>query len=95
MFIGETYFGENPGDPLTKNAILQLSIAGTGLLGLGIAWKWELIGGIVSLAAFVVLAIVNPIVLKMELMYIWPVIALLFVVLSRLTRFRPGNFNEG
>ena len=72
-----------------------MSIAGTGLLGLGIAWKWELIGGIVSLVAFVVLAIVNPIVLKMELMYIWPVIALLFVVLWRLTRFRSGNFNEG
>jgi hypothetical protein len=37
MFIGETFFGENPGEPLTTNAILELSVAGIGLIGLGLA----------------------------------------------------------
>ena len=86
MFIGETYIEENSGNPLTKNAILQLSIAGIGLLGLGLAWKWELIGGVVSLVAFVVLAIINPIVLSMKLMYVWPLVAVLFIVLWRRSR---------
>ena len=86
MFIGETYIEENSGNPLTKSAILQLSIAGIGLLGLGLAWKWELIGGVVSLVAFVVLAIINPIVLSMELMYVWPLVAVLFIVLWRRSR---------
>ena len=52
MFIGETYFGENPGKPLANIAILQLSIAGIGLIGLGLAWVWELIGGIIALVPF-------------------------------------------
>lgn len=81
MFIGETFFGEKSGEPMSTNAILQLSVAGIGLIGLGIAWKWELTGGIVSLVAFVVLAIVNPTVFKFPLMLVWPLTAILFIVL--------------
>ena len=86
MFIGETFFGEKTGEPLTSNAILQLSIAGIGLIGLGLAWKWELIGGIIALVPFVVLAIINPIVLESPLMLIWPLTAILFIVLWALSR---------
>lgn len=81
MFIGETFFGENPGNPLTNNAILQLSVAGMGLIGLGLAWKWELSGGIISFAAFCALCIINPEVLNFSLLLIWPVTAILFIVL--------------
>ena len=86
FFIGETFFGENPGEPLTNNAILQLSISGIGLIGLGLAWKWELIGGIIALITFVVLAIINPTVLKATLVLIWPLISILFIVLWVLSR---------
>jgi len=86
MFIGETFFGENPGKPLTTNAILQLSVMGVGLIGLGLSWKWELIGGIIALVPFVVLAIINPIVLESPLMFIWPLTAILFIVLWAISR---------
>ena len=86
MFIGENFFGEKTEEPLTNNAILQLSIAGVGLIGLGLAWKWELIGGIITLVAFIVLAIINPIVLESPLMLIWPLTAILFIVLWALSR---------
>jgi len=85
MFIGETFFGE-VGEPLTNNAILQLSITGIALTGLGLAWKWELIGGIISLVSFVVLAIINPVVLEVPLMFAWPLTAILFIVLWAISR---------
>ena len=89
MFIGETFFGENPGKPLENNEILQLSITGIALIGLGLAWKWELFGGIISLTAYFVLAIINPIVLKATLVLIWPAIAILFIMLWVLSRNSP------
>ncbi|MEN8193329.1 MAG: hypothetical protein ABFS12_10975 [Bacteroidota bacterium] len=89
MFIGETFFGENPGKPLENNEILQLSISGLGLIGLGLAWKWELFGGIIALTAYIVLAIINPIVLKATLVLIWPAISILFIVLWVLSRNSP------
>ncbi|MHA7832659.1 MAG: DUF7670 domain-containing protein [Flagellimonas sp.] len=78
MFIGETFF-EDTGGPLTSNAILQLSIAGVGLIGLALAWKWELMGGLVALISFVVLAILNPRILQMPLMFVWPANAVFFI----------------
>jgi hypothetical protein len=86
MFIGETWFGENPGEPMSSNAILQLSVAGIGLIGLGLAWKWELIGGIIASTAFVALAIINPSVLETSLLFIWPLTAVLFIVLWAISR---------
>ena len=80
MFIGET------GESLTNNAILQLSITGIGLIGLALAWKWELIGGSIALLSFVVLAIINPIVLEVPLMFAWPLTAILFIVLWAISR---------
>ena len=84
MFIPD--FGSESGNPLTANAILQLSVTGIGLIGLGLAWKWELIGGIIASAAFVVLAIINPSVLKGLIVVIWPLTGILFIVLWALCR---------
>lgn len=86
MFIGETFFEESTGGPLTSNAILQLSVAAVGLIGLGLAWKWELIGGIIAFVFFILLAIINPKVLEMPLMYVWPANAMLFIMLWALKR---------
>ncbi len=79
------FIGENSGD-LSTNAILQLSISGIGLIGLGLAWKWELTGGIISLVAYLVLTIINPRVLDFSLVYFWPAIAILFIVLWAINR---------
>ena len=86
MFIGQTFSVEKPGEHLSTNEIIQLSVNGIGLIGLGLAWKWELIGGIIALVAFIVLAIINPIVLKGPLLFIWPIIAILFIVLWAISR---------
>lgn len=61
MFIGESMESVNrlSNEPLTRYSILQLLLFSIGLLGLAIAWKWELTGGLVSLIAFVTLFIVN------------------------------------
>ena len=78
MFIGEAFFSENPGKPISTNDILQLSTMGLGLIGLGLAWKWVLIGGIIALAAFVALVFINTSVIHPSLLYIVPITALLF-----------------
>jgi hypothetical protein len=85
MFIGEN-FGSESGNPLTTNAIIQLAITAIGLIGLGLAWKWELTGGIIALVAFIVLAIINPIIQKAPLLLIWPIIAILFIVLWAISK---------
>jgi hypothetical protein len=85
MFIGETFFGENPGKPLTSDAILQISVLGVGLIGLGFAWKWELSGGIIALLSFIVLAIINPDVLE-SIVIFWPITAIGYIVLWALSR---------
>ena len=83
MFIGETLDSANP---LSTNSIIQLSLMGIGLIGLGLAWKWELIGGIIALVAFVGLAIINPETLHFSLLLLYPATAILFIVLWALSR---------
>lgn len=66
---------------IEADEILGFSVTGLGLLGLAIAWKWELIGGIISLLGFIGLAIMTPMILSVALMWVWPIIAILFIVL--------------
>jgi hypothetical protein len=81
MFIGETIEGLAKGhsEPMTWYSIFQLILFGIGLLGLVIAWKWEMAGGIISVLSFIILFIVNPAAL-VALMIIFPATAILFIV---------------
>ena len=93
LFIAGFIIGENSGEPLINNdwidnAILLLSVAGLGIIGLGLAWKWELVGGIIASVAFIGLAIINPSLLDYGLLFIWPITAILFIVLWALSRNR-------
>jgi hypothetical protein len=93
LFIAGFVIGENSSSPLinnalTDNVILQLSVAGMGMIGLGVAWKWELIGGILALIASIGLIIINPSLLDYGLLLIWPITAILFIVLWALRRNR-------
>jgi len=83
MFIGETLDSANP---LSANAILQVSLIGLSLIGLGLAWKWELWGGIIALAAYAGLAILNPDTLHFSLLLLYPATAILFIVLWAISR---------
>jgi len=80
MFIGETMESAkraNP-EPITSYTIIQLTLFGIGLFGLALAWKWELIGGIISLLAFIAIFIVNPEAILLP-MFIFPANAILFI----------------
>jgi len=80
MFIPESMDSESH-KWIEADEILGFSVVGLGLLGLAFAWIWELIGGIVSLAAFAAFAIMTPQILSVPLMWVWPIIAILFIVL--------------
>jgi len=83
MFIGETFFPPESlnSEPLSENSIVQLALFGIVLLGLGLAWKWELRGGLVALGAFIALVIVNPGALQFSLLLLYPGTAILFMLL--------------
>lgn len=48
--------------------------------GLGLAWKWELIGALVSLIGFIGVGILSPDAMKMPMMYLFPLTAILFLI---------------
>lgn len=56
-------------------------IAGVFILGgLGLAWKWELIGALVSLIGFIGVGILSPDVMTKPMMYLFPLTAILFLI---------------
>ncbi|MDP2162092.1 MAG: hypothetical protein Q8K02_16555 [Flavobacterium sp.] len=86
MFIGQTMESAKEGtsSPMTFYTVLLIALFAIGLLGLALAWKWELIGGIISLLAFIALFIgiyiFNSIALdKLALLFIYPANAILFI----------------
>ena len=84
MFIFETFSLENPGKHSISIREIPI-IWGIGFIGLGLAWKWELIGSIISLVAFVVAGINEPGIWTSPLL-IWPATAILFIVLWAISR---------
>ena len=88
MFIGETFFQPESlnAKPMSTSSIFQLSLMGIGLIALGLAWKWELTGGIIALATYVGLAIINPATLQFPLLLLYPATAILFIVLWKINR---------
>ena len=88
MFIGETFFQDEAfkPEPMSANSILQVSLFVVSMIGLALAWKWELWGGILTLVALAVLAIVNPNILSFPLLLIYPLTAILFIVLWAIDR---------
>lgn len=82
MFMGYRVFPESEEiKPLSTKAVIGFYIVGIGFIGLLIAWKWELTGAIISLIAFAGLAVIFPMVLIPNPMYVWPGTAVLFIVL--------------
>ncbi len=70
FLIGEYLEGrtrpQNP--PIAIGAVVELTIVSLSLVGLLVAWKWELAGGAVALAAFVLANVINP-----GFLVLWPV----------------------
>ena len=79
---------------MTIKAIIGLTLAGIGLLGLALAWKWEMAGGIICVVAFIVFFIVNADEL-LGLMLIFPANGLLFIAAAYWSKeSKKNNFDE-
>lgn len=76
MVVGEAISPppNHPNEPMTVDSMVQLSFTVVGILGLLLAWRWEIAGGVLALFAFVALGVVNPRTIP------WPLLA--FVIPS-------------
>ena len=86
MELGELF--ANSGNE--GNGIQTTMIIGTVMMmgGLLVAWKWEVWGGLISLAGFFQVAFINPHVWKLPMMYILFLSpALLFLIIGLVKRF--------
>ena len=91
LFMGYRVFPE-PGEinPLSTKEIIGFYFVGIGFIGLLLAWKWEIPGAIISLIAYALLAVMNPMILVPSPMYLWPATAVLFILLWK----KKKNGNE-
>lgn len=90
FYLAYTLFPESgEGNPITTKEIIGFCIVVIGFIGLLVAWKWEMPGAIISLIAYAALAVMNPMILIPSPMYLWPVTAVLFILLWK--RKKDGN----
>jgi hypothetical protein len=71
--------------PLSTADIVQLVLAATELISLGLAWRWEVVGGSITLVAFLIHGIINPRTVFFPLLMI-PITAILFLFCWGLAR---------
>ena len=71
--------------PLSTADIVQLVLATIELIGLALAWRWEALGGSMTLIAFIIQGIINPRTFLFPLLMI-PLTAILFLSCWRLGR---------
>lgn len=94
--IPELITEHKPNAEPTSISIILMGVLMLG--GLGFAWKWELIGALISLVGFIGVGILNPDALTMPMMYLFPLTALLFLIcwrLSKLHRTKEENVDQG
>ena len=68
--------GEEASRPLNARDYVGLTTMGAWLVGLAVAWKWEFIGGVITLVAYLIAIAANPAVLMFVFI---PITALLFL----------------
>ena len=71
FFMAEEVFIDHP--RTTPLLIGPLVLGALLLVGLGLAWKWELLGALISLFGFIGVSIINPHVLNKPFWYIFAV----------------------
>jgi hypothetical protein len=80
FFVGDVLVPPSSASvPLSTADIAQLVLAATELIGLALAWKWEVVGGSITLVAFIIKAIINPRTVFFPLLMI-PITAILFLL---------------
>ena len=85
--IAQSITEHNPTSEPTPIVMILVGVLMLG--GLGLAWKWELIGALISLVGFFGVGILNPNGLLMPMMYLFPLTAILFLICWWLSKFSP------
>ena len=95
FYIAYKVFPEpGEGNPLTTKEIIGFCFVVIGFIGLLLAWKWEIPGAIISLIAYTALALIYPMILVPSPMYVWPVTAVLFIVLWKRRNINKEKLNQ-
>ena len=82
--IGEGVTEHHPNAVPTP--IINYIVGALMLGGLGLAWKWEFIGALISLIGFVGVIIVNPHSLTHPMMFLFAVPSILFLIHWRVSK---------
>jgi hypothetical protein len=86
FFTAEEIFRDHP--RTTPLPIVGVVLGALLITGLGLSWKWERPGALISLVAFIGISVVNPDALTKPLWYMFPVTAVLFLLCWWSNRFR-------
>ena len=85
--------------PTAEPTQIIMILAGIMILGgLGLAWKWELIGAMISLVGFIGVGVLNPDAMTKPMMYLFPITAILFLICWRLSKLhltKEENIGQG
>jgi len=87
FFPEQSYSATN----LEQDQMATVLVGALIFIGLALAWKWELIGAIISLIGFIGLGILYPYMLTMPIVYFFPLAAILFIISWWLSRFKVKN----
>ena len=92
-FHAMSFFGDLPMANLTTSDYMNLGLWVLVMLGMIIAWKWEVAGGLLIIAVFVVQVNRNPMVLSMWAFWIAPLTGALFLISWMISRKKnePGT----
>ncbi len=63
-----------------------LALMVISILGLVFAWKWELPGAIVALAAFIINAAINPRIMGLYIHFFIPALAIIYILVWWMSR---------
>ncbi len=91
LFFVASLLGDRPVATLTFLDWVKLGLWLVIMIGFLVAWRWEVAGGLIVIAAFLVMVILNPTILTMWAMWVSPVTAVLFILcgLYSKKRFEP------
>ncbi len=80
LFFVASLLGEQSAGTLTLLDWIKLGLWFVVMAGLLVSWRWEVVGGLVVIGAFVIMVILNPRILSMWAMWVSPVTAWLFIL---------------
>jgi hypothetical protein len=92
FFIGESVTEHHPNaEPI---AIINIVVGVLMIGGLVVAWKWEFLGGLISVIGFIGVGIVNPRSFTLPMMYLFLLPAILFLICAWKSRSLRSADNE-